>query len=202
MSERIVILLSLVLLVLIGLAVSGCKDWEYNIEKNGILFKKIHQSEGGTRVGFMTGNHTIQGFPCEKGWIHFRDNWDLLSFQLSKAVTYKNMVLPAHTWIHFPYHQDRTGYVCSFPHDYEVRGFLCGGSGGYKGTHTGFYDSGKLRSFFPPQDVRIDGVPCRASLLANVNLHENGRIKSCKLAADYRFDGKAYKKGETIRLDQ
>ena len=180
----------------------SCKEWEHNIQKNGIHFKKIHQSGGGTNTGNMTKRQMIDGFPCEKGWIHFKKNWDLLSFQLYKDFTYKNEILPAHTWIHFPYHDDQTGYVCSFPHHYMIQGHLCGGSGGYKGTHTGFYDSGRLRSFFPPEDAIVDGVPCDSSLLVNVKLYENGKIKSCKLAADYRSDGKIYKKGKTIRFDK
>jgi antitoxin component YwqK of YwqJK toxin-antitoxin module len=92
--------------------------------------------------------------------------------------------------------------VCSFPFDYKVQGYLCGGSGGYKGTHTGFYESGKLRSFFPPEDVVVDGVTCEASLFVNVNLYENGKIKSCKLAEDYHSDGKVYKRGKTIQFDK
>jgi hypothetical protein len=187
---------------LISLSSNSCKDWEYDIEKNGIHFKKIYLSKGGTNTGYMTGKHTIQGFPCEKGWIHFKKNWDLLSFQLSKDFIYKNEVLPVNTWIHFPYHDSQTGYVCSFPYDYKVQGYLCSGSGGYKGTHTGFYDSGKLRSFFPPDDVIVNGIPCEASLLVNVRLHENGRIKSCKLAKNYRSDGKVYKKGKTVQFNK
>lgn len=201
MNKRIKKIVFFIQLMLLVLCFYSCKDWEYNIEKNGIHFKKISQSKGGTNTGYMTENHTIQGFPCEKGWIHFRKNWNLLSFQLSKDFIYKNETLPAHTWIHFPYHDTLTGHVCSFPYDYKVQGYLCGGSGGYKGTHTGFYNSGKLRSFFPPEDVIVDGIPCEASLLANVKLYENGRIKSCKLAEHYRVDGKNYKKGTTVQFD-
>ena len=190
------------LLLLISICFYRCKDWEYDVEKNGIHFKKIYQSKGGTNVGYMTENHNIQGFPCEKGWIHFKKNWKLLSFQLSKDFIFNNESLPAHTWIHFPYHGAKTGYVCSFPYNYKVQGYLCGGSGGFKGTHTGFYDSGKLRSFFPPEDLIVDDIPCKASLFVNVKLYENSRIKSCKLAEDYLLDGIVYKKGKMIQFDK
>ena len=202
MNIRIWIALILCALLTAGLFLTACKNWEHNVEKNGILFKKVSQSKGGTIVGFMAENHNIQNFPCEKGWIHFKKNWELLSFQLSEGFTYNNILLPAHTWIHFSYHEGRSGYVCSFPYHFEVQGYLCGGSGGYKGTHTGFYDSGKLRSFFPPDDVTVDGVPCEASLLANINLYENGKLKSCKLAKDYQVDGKTYKSGRSIEFDE
>ncbi len=195
-------ILLLILFLMINLSFIGCKKWEYDVEENGIHFRKIYQSKGGTNTGFMTDNHTIQGFPCEKGWIHFKKNWQLLSFQLSDDFIYKKTLLPAQTWLHFPYHDSQSGYICSFPHDYEVQGYVCGGSGGYKGTHTGFYKSGKLRSFFPPEDVIVDGVPCEASLFVNVNLYENGNIKSCKLAEDYQIDGVLYKRGKTIVFDK
>lgn len=180
--------------------VTGCKNWQYDVVKNGIHFKKIHQSKAGTNVGYMTENRMVQGFPCEKGWIHFK-GWQLVSCQLSENFTYNDSLLPEHTWIHLPYHDDRTGYICSFPYDYELQGYLCGGSGGFKGTHTGFHDSGKLRSFFPTEDVIVDGVPCEASLFANVNLYENGKIKSCKLAENYQADGKTYKRGKKVEFD-
>lgn len=180
----------------------GCKNWEYDVVKDDIHFEKIHQSENGATTGFMTENHNINGFPCEKGWIHFRGDWQLLSFQLSEDFMYRETLLPAHTWIHFSYHKEQLGYVVSFPYDYEVQGYLCGGTGGYKGTHTGFYDSGKLRSFYPTEDVTINGVPCKSNVLVNVNLYENGNLKSCKLAEDYQADGIFYAKGDTIEFTE
>lgn len=202
MNKNIKALSIVIMSVTISLCFIGCKDWEYNVEKNGIHFKKIHQSGNGTSVGYMTENHNIQGFPCEKGWIHFNKEWQLMSFQLSKDFHYKSTLLPACTWFHFPYHADQTGVIYSFPYDYEVQGYLCGGSGGYKGTHTSFYDSGKLWRFFPPDDVIVTGVPCEASMMVSVNLYENGKIKSCKLAENYQADGKTYKKGTTIEFDK
>lgn len=179
---------------------TSCKNWEYNVVKNGIFFEKIHQSKGGTYVGYMKESQIIQGFPCEKGWIHFRDNWQLLSFQLSEDFEYKSTLLPAHSWVLFPYHKHRTGHVISFPYDVEVQGYVCGGSGGYKGTHTGFYEDGSLRSFYPPDDVMVDGVLCDSTLLVNVNLYENGRLKSCELAKNIELNGKTYKSGSTIEF--
>lgn len=187
--------------ILAGLGLSGCKDWEHDVVKNGIPFEKIHQSKGGTYVGVMRENRVIRGFPCEKGWIHFKKNWELLSFQLSRAFDYQSVLLPAHTWIHFPYHENQSGFVCSFPFDYEVQGYTCGGSGGYKGTHTGFYESGRLRSFFPPEDVVVNGVSCKASLFESVKLYENGNLKRCKLSRDYKAFDETRKKGKLIELD-
>jgi hypothetical protein len=189
------------IIILISLCFTGCKNWEYDVDKNGIHFTKISQSESGTVIGFMTEDHDIQGFPCEKGWIHFKNNFQLRLFQLSKDFMYKGTLLPAHTWFLYPYN-DVAGYICAFPNDYKVQGYLCQGSGGPKGISTSFYDSGKLRSFYPPEDITLYGIPCEASLLSNVNLHENGKIRSCKLSEDYRVDGKTFKKGRVIELDE
>jgi hypothetical protein len=71
--KKKILFMAMIFLVIFG--PYSCKDWEYNIEKNGIHFKKIYQSKGGTNVGYMTAKHSIQGFPCEKGWIHFKKDW-------------------------------------------------------------------------------------------------------------------------------
>jgi hypothetical protein len=180
----------------------GCKNWEYDVVKHGIHFKKISKSKSGNYIGYMTDDRIIHGLPCSKGWIHFRNTWKLLSFQLSTDYEYKTTFLPAHTWIHFANSEGRSGYICAFPYNYEVQGYLCGGSGGYKGTHTGFYANGKLRSFFPPEDTVINDILCKASSFTSVELYENGNLKSCKLSKDYQADGKKYKKGRVVEIDK
>ncbi|MBN2403044.1 MAG: hypothetical protein JXN64_11675 [Spirochaetes bacterium] len=202
MKSVLKISLNLSISIIICFCFNSCKDWEYNITKNGVHFKKIHQSGGSINIGYMSENHNIQGFPCEQGWIHFNKDWKLLSFQLSKDYIYKSIVLPAHTWIHFPNNKDQYGYICSFPYNYKIQGYLCKGDGGYKGTQTAFYESGKLRSFFAPEDVIVDGVPCKAGLLTIINLYENGGIKSCTLAQDYQADGKTFVKGKAVIFDK
>jgi hypothetical protein len=194
-------LFTLSISIVVSLYIYGCKKWEYDVVKHGIHFEKIYQSKKGTNTGYMTENHNIQGFPCKKGWIHFRKNWQLLSCQINTDFMYKSTILPAQTWFHFRYHENQSGYVCSFPKNYQVQGYLCGGSGGYKGTHTGFYENGKLRSFFPPENVTVDKISCESSLLVNVKLYENGNIKSCMLAKDVYLSEKTYKKGRTLVFD-
>ncbi|MBN1905201.1 MAG: hypothetical protein JW927_08910 [Deltaproteobacteria bacterium] len=200
MKKEIAKLLASGIIILI-IIFSGCKNWEHNVERNGIHFKKISQSDAGTIIGYMTEDHDIDGFPCEKGWIHFREDTQLQLFQLSKDFMYKGTLLPAHTWFLFPY-RDVTGYICAFPYDYKVQGYICEGSGGPKGVNTAFYDSGKLRSFYPAEEIAIDGVPCKATLFVNINLHENGNLKSCKLAEDYHANSKTIRKGMLIEFDE
>jgi hypothetical protein len=184
-----------------SLILLGCKGWERDVVRNGIHFEKIHQSAAGTHVGLMSADQEIQDFPCAKGWIHFRGNGELLSFQLSREHEFMNLRLPAQTWIHFPQDPDQGGYACVFPHALQVQGYLCRGGGGFKGIQTGFHPGGMLRSFFPPEDVLVDGVPCAASLLHAVRLHENGRIQGCRLAADHVQGGESYPKGRVLAFD-
>ena len=187
----------------ISVNICGCKNWQYDVEKYNIRFKKIRQSESGNIIGYMTENHTVQGFPCEKGWIHFKENGRVRFLQLSKDFMYRGTLLPAHTWYHLPYTDSIEGYICSFPYDCVVQGHLCEGTGGSKGTSTGFYESGRLRSFYPPDDIEIDGVPCEASPFVNVWLHEkSGRLKRCKLSRNYEAHGRIYKKGSLVEFDE
>lgn len=192
----------LVLSIILCIGLNSCKNWEHDVVKEGIHFKKIRKSETGNILGYMTDNHNIQGFPCEKGWIHFKENGQVRLLQLSEDFMYRGTLLPAHSWYLLPYHEGLTGYTIAFPYDYKVQGHICRGSGGSKGTHTGFYDSGKLRSFYPHEDVTVDGVPCAASIYVNVKLYEDGRIRSCKLAEDFEVNGKLFKKGVSVGFDE
>ncbi len=194
--------LLLILLLLSLPLLTNCKDWEKDVNRNGIYFKKIHQSKSGNYIGFIPKNQVIQGFPCQKGWVHFQENWKLLSFQLNQKYTFNKTVLPAHTWIHFPNQKDRTGYICVFPTNFKVQGFVCRGSGGYSGIHTGFYKNGRLRSFFAPENILIKGIPCKKSLFTNINLYKSGELKSCKLFQDIEIKNQKYEKGLVIHFDE
>ena len=189
-----------VVLALSLILMSCDRTTEYSVIKRGIHFSKIHTSSSGVSTGRMTVRNIIQGIPCEEGWVHFKKDGGLLSCQLYTEYTLKNVTLPAHTWIHLPYHDHQTGFVCSLPHDQEIQGFLCEGTGGYKGTHTSFYETGKLRSFYPVRELIVSGVPCKATPFVNVQLHENGSLKSCKLSADYTIQNTEIKKGEIIEF--
>ncbi len=83
--------------------------------------------------------------------------------------------IPAGTWVF--QEPDGAITVCAFPRDTEVQGHLCRGSGGPEGVQTALYADGGLKQFFPQGTVRIDGVPCSASLFeAGIELHPNGRL--------------------------
>jgi hypothetical protein len=67
---------------------------------------------------------------------------------------------------------------------------------------TAFHPNGRVRAFFPPDTIEIDGVACAASVFHPVYLHPDGRLRQCKLARDVTIDGQTIERGETLRLDE
>ena len=98
---------------------------------------------------------------------------------------------------------DLTLRFCSFPENTNIQGYLCrGGSGGSEGVTTGFYPSGRLQSFFPPKDIEIQGIPCRATPFGPVSLYENGNLKQLTLARDTVIGGRSLDEGQTVVLSE
>lgn len=196
-----VALLLAVLLPAVGHA--GYTRWQKNITVHNIEFSKIRYGveDGDTLVviGYIKADKTIAGYPCAAGWVHFNKTWDLRLFQLSATTTINNFSYAQGTWIRFA---EDGGVVGVFPTATEVQGYLCRGGGGAMGIQTAFYPSGKLRSFFSKKDVLVGDVLCESSLFAFVGLHENGRLRECKLAQAHTFAGVLYKKGSRVVLDE
>lgn len=177
--------------------------WQKNIEINNIQFEKLRYSLSGTDttniIGFVKNDTEIAGFPCKAGWVHFTKEWDPTLLCLSAATTVHNLKLVPNSWILL--HPEKEYFSVVFPKDTTVQGYPCKGGGGSKGARTGFYKSGKLRSFFATRDVQIDDVDCKGSIFHSVQLHENGKLKSAKLAKDLNFKGETIKNGTIIHLD-
>ncbi len=68
------------------------------------------------------------------------------------------------------------------------------------GAYTGFYPSGRLRYFFCPQDVWIDGIPCNGGSFSLIELYESGRLRQCRLSESVEMNGRTYQKRETVEL--
>jgi len=52
-----------------------------------------------------------------------------------------------------------------------------------------------------PDDICIDGILCVGSVFASIYLHENGKLKECRLAENIVIQGKKFQKGLNIRFD-
>jgi hypothetical protein len=67
---------------------------------------------------------------------------------------------------------------------------------------TGFYPSGKLRFFFPREDVVIDGIPCKGGSLNGIWLYPSGKVQKARLSEDKVINGVNYHKGDTVELPE
>lgn len=193
---------SAVLIITFGLINFQCVPWEKNVTVNNILFEKFAwESTRGDRIGYLANDSEIQGYPCKKGFVVLHENLSLDEFTLSREFVWQGVVFPAGTFVFC----DTTGAiaVCAFPTNQQVQGYICRGNGGIEGIRTGFYPNGRLRFFYPPEDIVIDCILCDASLFhGGISLHENGRLAKCKIAQNVVIDGIMYKKGAKLRLDQ
>ena len=180
---------------------SACSvfQWEKDVEQNGIRFVKIrHIEPSGTIIGKTEQNFQTDSFVVEKGWVHFYPNWSLKTFLTAEPLLVGTMSLPAKSWIFL----DSIGIVshCVLPQDQEIQGILCRGGGGVSGITTSFYRSGRLKSCYPSEDIRIDGIPCSSNIFVPVGLYENGLLRSCRLADPITRSGKTFGKGTRIAI--
>jgi len=187
-------------LVAVGLLfAAGCSEWQHDVTLQGVTFSKVRTVADGRLIGQIPADTVVQGRPCAQGWLHLHPNGVPAVFAATREIAMARFTIPAGTWVF----QDRDGVVtiCAFPQETLVQGHLCRGSGGAKGVQTSFYPDGALRQFFPVNPAVIDGVPCATGLIrGSIELHENGRLKSCMLGDDLVRDGVKLGKGTRIAL--
>ena len=66
---------------------------------------------------------------------------------------------------------------------------------------TGFYESGKLQSFFSPKNIEVQGVLCKGGGLNPIFLHESGQLKTCTVAKSKMIQGRTVEKGQKVVFD-
>ena len=180
------------------LLLSACMAWEHEVERGGYRFHTYRLSDSGVHIGKLSTPATISGFTCQHSeWIHLKPDWTLEACFLAEPYDMEHFTIPAGSWVRPS--PDRI--MAAFETNTPCQGYVCSGSGGTKGIQTTFYHSGKLRAFFPPHDVDIGGVTCKASLLVNVQLHEDGGLRGCRSARKGVYRDRSYKKGAQIKLD-
>lgn len=178
----------------------SCQDWQKDVTVNGIHFAKLQRDTSDTIIGYTGQSVTIDGFVCEKGWIHFDKNMKLKFCALKESVQYKDNNIPAETWIRLD--QDQDIVVCAFPRDTMIQNRLCKGTGGAKGFQTSFYKDGKLKSFFSSEEIVIDRIPCKAGGLTPIVLHTNGKLKECTVAKECKINNQTISANTAIHLDE
>ena len=178
--------------------------WQKDVSCHNIKFEKvrfiIHETDTTYAEGVLAQKTTIDGYPCHKN-IVFAKEWKLRQFILAEGFFMLETEFPEGTQVSF--YKDRIH--CFFGTNTQVQTYWC--SGNYTkwysmGISTSFYLSGKLKCFFPVDDIEINNILCKSSPFAGVCLHENGNLQRCKLAASYAINGKEYKKNTQLHFDE
>jgi hypothetical protein len=178
---------------------TGCLDWQQNVELHGVKFQTARVQDNGYVIGSIAADATVGGRPCRAGWLHLHPNGTPAAFTASQDIALPRFTIPAGTWVF----QNSGGIVtvCAFPRDTEIQGQLCSGNGGPEGVQAAFYPDGALKQFFAPRPVLINGIPCGANVFQpGIQLYENGRLQSATLSDDITLNGRVHHAGERIHL--
>lgn len=181
------------------LSAGRCADWRHDETLRGVAFSKVRVTTHGLIIGRIPADTIVHGRPCRTGWLHLHPNGEPALFDAAADIRLPRLTIPAGTWVR----QNPEGVVtiCAFPQDTVVQGHLCRGTGGSKGVQTSFHPNGALKRFFPPHRTIIDGIPCGTGLVRGwIELHENGRLKSCTLGESLVRAGRKLRKGTRITL--
>jgi hypothetical protein len=183
-------------------------EWEENVTLRNLEFTKLRYSvheetkDTSSIIGLLKEAAIVDSIPVAANWIHFNSNWSISLCQLSERFTVHNVEAATASWIIF---SDSGSLIFAFPKDTFIQGYQCRGNAekySAKGIHTAFYQSGKLKAFYSPEDVEVDGILCKSTLFQIIELHQNGRLRSCKLAKDVMINGEKYRKGDLVRLNE
>jgi hypothetical protein len=193
------------LLLLISTKTSGqYTKWEKDIEVNNVAFNKIRFiiKDGDTTYseGYLKSKTIIEGYPCH-GYIVFKKNQKLQSFTLAEKHSMLGAVLPEETEVRFY----KEKILCLLGKDTEIQGYCCNGNSQRwysMGISTVFYPNGRLKFFFPCNDILVGDVPCKSSSFAGIELYADGALKECKLSEDISFDNINYKKNTILVFDE
>ena len=165
----------------------------------------------------------INGFPCNKGWVQFTKSGRLVSCSTAEDIVFQDNLIPKDTMVQLNEELEITHLIDYFSEDMEIQGFQvltkAKRLGGTVSMYTTFYPNGRLRQFFSPSNVTIDGIPCRrlnsgwmTMGLPNVSnplridtsiaLHEDGKVKYCTLSSDAEIGGVNLYAGSEIRISE
>lgn len=181
------------------LATGLAAGWQRDVTLHGVMFTKVRTDDAGFHIGHIDTETIVGGRACRPGWLHLHPDGTPAAFTAAHEIVLPRVTIPAGTWVT----QNPEGVItaCAFPQNTEVQGRLCRGTGGPKGVQTAFYPDGALKRFFPVAPVVIEGVPCATGLVRGaIELHPDGRLKSCLLARDHVTAGMKHRKGTRLTL--
>ncbi|MBN2480422.1 MAG: hypothetical protein JXB19_01680 [Bacteroidales bacterium] len=148
----------------------------------------------------------IDGISCAAyEEVVFETDWNLLACILAEEDTIAGNVLEQGTFVRF----DKDGTICCFClYDPQLQGYLCSGTDYTSWLWSGgmgifLYPNGRLHNFYPVEDIEIQGVYCKRSLVRGpVYLYESGRLRSCIAAREQTINGVLYRKNSRLVFDE
>ncbi len=179
-------------------------EYKKDIIYNSISFKEVrfYVDHGDTTFvqGMLEKRTMIKGIPCMRN-IGYYTNGKLKTFILAEDFELNSHIMPK--WTRVSYSKEKT--TIFFGRDTYYKGYCCNGN--FKkwfstGIFTTLYPNGNLRSFYPCKDIEIDKIPCKSSPFAGIELHTNGKLKTCTLSKKHIIEGKEYKKNTHLGFDE
>jgi hypothetical protein len=136
----------------------------------------------------------IQGYPCAKGFAWLYADGRLQRCFVSRETAFGEISVPTGSVINLL--PDGRPQYAMLAHNTVLLGLHCAGGGllgPAEGAMTDLYPSGKFQLCFLAEDQLVQGVPCGKSGFSlaivghdvAVELYETGKLKSCRLTADY-----------------
>lgn len=136
----------------------------------------------------------IQGYPCDKGYAWFYADGHLERCFVSRDTAFGEIRIPKGSTVNLLLN-GRPQYAM-LAHNTQLLGLNCMGGGSLgpaEGAMTGLYPSGKFQLCFLAENQVVQGMPCGSSGFFHaiaghdipVELYESGKLKSCRLTADY-----------------
>ncbi|MFK7819714.1 MAG: hypothetical protein AB8G99_13425 [Planctomycetaceae bacterium] len=181
----------------------GCHSWDHDKSIKGIEYKRVRKETVGSesiRIGQLKNDVEIDG-RTYTGWLHRREDDSISGGMIASDTVIDGITVPAKTWVSFD--NDSRLTACHFPGNQTIQEHVClGTGGGVKGATVKFYPGGRLRLFFSPTDVTVQGIPCKGGLFKYIGLHESGGLKRCTLSKGATIGGKDLPKGTAIELDE
>lgn len=178
----------------LGLVLVGClapqDPADLPFETSSIL----RHENGQLRRAFLLEETEIEGFACQR-WIWWHEDGRLDNLELAHERSVQGHAFPRSTRLFF----DREGRLAHawLSQDTVIDGLPCRGR--WK-IDTAFHPNGRVKAFFPPDDLELAGVLCKASVFHPVYLHPDGKLRQCKLAALATLDGRTYAAGEVLQV--
>jgi hypothetical protein len=137
---------------------------------------------------------TIQNYPCASDYAWFYADGHLQRCFVSRDTAFGEISIPTGSIVNLL--PDGRPQYAMLAHDTFILGMKCSGGsplGPAEGAMTGLYPSGKFHLCYLAQDQVVQGVPCGSGGFFHaiaghdipVEFDETGKLKSCRLTADY-----------------